>query len=273
MHELDVARRAAEEAGQILKRYFSEGFSVSGKESQGLEAHNLVTEADLAAEHAIAAVIRSAFPDHSILGEEAHQGDLSAEHLWIVDPLDGTTNFAHLIPHFAVSIAYLHRGRAMCGVIYNPIREDWYDAVRGGGARRNGQRVHVSDATDLNQVLIGIGFYYDRGAMMEATLTAIRDLFRAQIHGVRRFGTASLDLCQVGCGMFGAFFEYHLAAWDFAAGGLFVEEAGGQISDCRGQDLPIGPTSVLASNGKLHAAMLQRVQPPYESLGISRRPG
>jgi myo-inositol-1(or 4)-monophosphatase len=264
MRELDVARQAAEVGGAIVERYYRAEIVYRGKHLK--ESHNLVTDADLDAEKAIVTVIRDTFADHSILGEEAQAGDVDAEHLWIVDPLDGTNNFAHRIPHFAISIAYCHVGQVQCGVVYNPIRGDWYVAVRGRGATHNGQPATVSTANRLDQVLIGFGFYYDRGAMMEATLTAIRDLFRAQVHGVRRFGTASLDLCQVGCGQFGAFFEYQLAPWDFAAGRLFVEEAGGRVTTCAGQSVPWATTSLLASNGMLHEPVLDIVGPPYATL-------
>lgn len=220
---------------------------------------DLVSDADVESEQAIADVIRAAYPGHAILGEETHQAEVSAEHLWVIDPLDGTTNFAHGIPHFAVSIGYYRAGEAVCGVIYNPIRREWYTAVKGGGAFAGERRAEVSRATRLSEVLVGCGFYYDRGAMMEGTLAAVGDLFRQQIHGIRRFGTASLDLCQVGLGMFGAFFEYRLAPWDFAAGRLFVEEAGGTITDCRGGPLPLAQSTVLASNGLLHPAMVEIV--------------
>lgn len=121
-------------------------------------------------------------------------------------------------------------------------------------------RILIDQGEWLDETLIGVGFYYDRGAMMEATLAAIRDLFHQNIHGVRRFGTAALDLCHVGCGLYGAFFEYQLSPWDFAAGRLFVEEAGGKVTTCRGDVLPIEQTSVLASNGTLHAAVLEIVR-------------
>src|SRR5262249_2850138 len=162
----------------------------------------------------------------------------------VVDPLDGTNNFAHRIPHCAVSIAYHRSGQPVCGVIYNPFRDDWHVAVRGKGATHYGRRAEVSDHTRLNEVLVGVGFYYDRGAMMEATLAAIGDLKRRQVHGTRRFGTASLDLCMVGLGQFGAYFEYELSPWDFAAGRLFVEEAGGRVTTARGAPLPLARSSV-----------------------------
>lgn len=250
----DVALTAAKSAGTVLSQYFHEGFTVRNK---GLA--DLVTDADVAAERRIVEVIQKAFPNHEVLGEEESAGDVSAEHLWVIDPLDGTTNFTHHIPHFAVSIAYLHRGKAECGVVWNPIREDLYIAQKGFGATHNGQAIHVGSQRSMSESLIGIGFYYDRGAMMEATLAAVGDCFRRQIHGVRRFGTASLDLAHVATGLYGAYFEYQLSPWDYAAGQLIVEEAGGKVTTCSGADLPIRKTSVLASNGHLHAEMLSVV--------------
>lgn len=252
MKEIEVARRAARAGGEIIQRYFHEGVDIRSKQDA-----SLVSDADVESEQAIARLIREALPGHAVLGEEEHAADITAEHLWIVDPLDGTNNFAHRIPHFSVSIAYYHCGVPQCGVILNPIRDDWYEAVSGQGATRNGRTVRVSDDSQLSDVLIGVGFYYDRGAMMEATLSAIRDLFHARVHGIRRFGTASLDLCHVGCGYYGAFFEYELSPWDFAAGRLFVEEAGGRVTACDGGELPIARGTVLASNGELHEAMLE----------------
>ena len=252
---------AAREAGRLLEEYFSSvSFEVRSKAPA-----DLVTTADLAAERRIAEVIRGEFPEHSILGEEENSGDLSAEYLWVVDPLDGTTNFAHGIPHFAVSIACLHRGQAIAGVVWNPIRGDWYQATRGGGAFHNGRRMQVGRQQLLSEVLIATGFYYDRGAMMEATLAAIGEVFRQNIHGIRRFGTASLDLAQVAGGQFGGFFEYMLSPWDYAAGGLLVEEAGGRISTCQGGALPLAKSSLLATNGLLHDELLAIVRKHWNS--------
>lgn len=253
--ELDVACAAARTAGDLLANYFGSDFTVRTKES-----YNLVSDADVDAEKAIVRVIQEAFPAHAILGEEEQKDDVGSEHFWVIDPLDGTNNFVHAIPHFAVSIAYHHLGVPQCGVVFNPIRNDWYIAARGQGARANGNVATVSPADDLKQILVGLGFYYDRGAMMEATLDCMRELFQAHVHGLRRMGTASLDLCQVGCGMYGAFFEYELAPWDFAAGRLFVEEAGGKVTDCRGNELPLARTSLLASNTKVHDAVLSIVE-------------
>ncbi len=257
MHsEMEIARKAAEAGGEVVARAYQEGVEIRSK-----AVSDLVTDADLESEQAIARVIREAFPEHAILGEETFRDDAGAEHLWVVDPLDGTTNFAHGIPHFAISVAYYRLGEPICGVIYNPITQDWYTAARGEGAFANGRRVNASEEDRLSEVLIGVGFYYDRGAMMEATLAAVRDLFHRQIHGIRRFGTASLDLVQVGMGRYGAFFEYQLSPWDFAAGRLFVEEAGGRVTTSTGEALPLEKTGILASNGRLHETMLQIIGP------------
>src|SRR5512135_2419190 len=165
--ELALAEEAARAGGAVILRYFRDGIAMRSK-----DIANLVSDADIEAERAIVAVIRETFPDHEVLGEEVHRGDAGAEHLWIVDPLDGTNNFAHKIPHFAVSIAYYRAGRAECGVMYNPVRDEWHLAARGQGAYQDGRRVQVAEHTRLDEALVGVGFYYDRGAMMEATLAA-----------------------------------------------------------------------------------------------------
>jgi myo-inositol-1(or 4)-monophosphatase len=251
---LQVAQEAAAEAGQIITRYYRDGVTMREK-----QPCDLVSDADVDAEKAVVAVIRRHFPKHAMLAEEGHRDAVTEEHLWVIDPLDGTTNFAHRVPHFAVSIAYCYRGEPQCGVIYNPMRDDWYTAVRGGGALHNGRRVHVADHRRLDQTLVGVGFYYDRGELMEATLDALRKLLKEQVHGIRRMGAAALDLCAVGVGSFGAFFEYTLSAWDYAAGQLFVAEAGGKVTTCEGTPLDLKRTSVLATNGHLHPAMLEIV--------------
>ncbi len=254
---LRTAFEAAEAGGRVVMDFFRRGVDIRQKE--GGAAFDLVSDADLQSEQAVAKTILAAFPGHEILGEELNSGSALAEDLWIIDPLDGTNNFAHRIPHFAVSIAYFHKGEAACGVVVNPVRGDWYWATRGGGAFHNGRRLSVNSHTSLSQTMVGVGFYYDRGAMMEATLKSIHEFFKQQIHGIRRFGAAALDLCQVADGQFGVFFEYQLSPWDFAAGGLILEEAGGKITDGKGNPLPIAKTSVLASNARLHSGALEIV--------------
>lgn len=262
---VEIALNAAREGGAIVSRFFNDGVVMRSKGS----AADLVSDADVNSERRIVEIIRGEFPDHCVMGEEEHSASSEAEHLWIIDPLDGTTNFAHHLPHFAVSIAYYFQGAAQCGVVWNPIREDLYVARRGQGATHNGQRLQVSQQKKMSEALIGTGFYYDRGAMMEATLAAIGDCFRRQIHGVRRYGTASLDLAHVASGIYGAYFEFLLSPWDFAAGQLILEESGGRVTTCDGSPMPLQKTSILASNGALHDEMLATVGPHLKALQAS----
>lgn len=255
---LTAAQTAARIGGDVLMKYFRSDVEIRSKSASGGKSYDLVSDADVESEQAIFAYLREQFPSHAFRGEESGgETPVDAAAVWIVDPLDGTNNFAHQIPHFAVSVAFYHRGEPVVGVVWNPARDDWFIASDGGGATHNGSAVRVSEHRSLAEALIGCGFFYDRGEMMRCTLGAVEDFFGQQIHGIRRFGTAALDLCAVGCGQFGGFFEYQLAPWDFAAGRLFVEQAGGQLSTATGGELPLEKSSVLASNGHLHAAMLE----------------
>jgi myo-inositol-1(or 4)-monophosphatase len=259
---LATAVLAAAKAGASLRSHFRKKVSIQTK-----SLANFVSEADLEAEQLIVALIQNAHPSHAVLAEEGHHELSDAEDLWVIDPLDGTSNFLHGIPVFAVSIAYLYRGQAEVGVIHNPISNDWFYAVRGQGAWQNDERLSVNDQALLSETMVAVGFYYDRGKMMEATLEAIGDLFRQNVHGVRRFGAAALDLTQVARGDYGLFMEFNLQPWDHAAGALMVREAGGQVTDCRNQTLPIQhPSSLLASNGRLHEAALAIAMPRFESI-------
>lgn len=245
-----------------LLRLFRRDVSIQAK-----GVSNFVSEADLAAETAIVDVLRRAFPEHAIISEESHSDRADATHLWVIDPLDGTSNYLHGMPHFAVSIGYFCEGVGQVGVICDPAHGDWYIAARGQGAWRNGESIHVSRATELSQAMVACGFYYDRGRMMEGTLATLADLFRRDIHGIRRCGAAALDLAYLACGWFESFFEYRLSPWDYAAGSVLVSEAGGRLSDCDGGTLPLGsPSSVCASNGQLHAAMLDVIAPHWAAL-------
>jgi myo-inositol-1(or 4)-monophosphatase len=252
----DIARQAAVAAGNVLTEYFNNGVVMRTKSA----SVDLVSDADINAERAVAEVIRNAFPDHSILGEEENSDSTDAEHLWIIDPLDGTTNFAHGIPQFAVSIAYYHNGVAETAVVFNPVYKDWYTASKGKGAFLNDRRLSVSAAEHLNEAVIATGFYYDRGADMEATLASMNRLLRKQIHGIRRFGAASLDLAMTAAGQFSAYFEYQLGLWDFAAGRLLVEEAGGRVTTCTGAPLPMQKSSLLAASPAVYDQVLNEVR-------------
>ncbi len=262
---LAAAISAAGKAGESLRSHFRKKVSVQTK-----SLANFVSEADTAAERIIVDRIRESYPAHALLAEEGHHALSDAEHLWVIDPLDGTSNFLHGIPNFAVSIAYLHRGQAAVGVIYNPISDDWFYAVRGQGAWQNGERLSVNQESSLADTMVAVGFYYDRGRMMEATLEAIGDFFRQNVHGIRRFGAAALDLAQLARGDYGVFMEFNLQPWDHAAGVLLVHEAGGRVTDCRDQSLPVQqPSSLLATNGLLHDAALAIAKPRFESIASS----
>jgi len=254
---LTSATTAAKIGGEVLMGYLKRGVQIRDKSTEGGKTYDLVSDADVESEAAIAKHLKHLYPDHEFLGEESlSEGRVDAESLWIIDPLDGTNNFAHGIPHFAVSIAYYHGGEPVVGVVWNPARGDLFATIRGGGAWHNGRDARVSDARRLDQVIVGCGFYYDRGEMMRCTLRAVEHFFAEHVHGIRRFGTAALDLCFVGCGQFGGFFEYRLSPWDFAAGRLFVEEAGGRVTTASGEPLRLEQTTLVASNAVLHEAIV-----------------
>lgn len=253
-----VARAAAKKSSEVLMDFFGRDYEVRSKSS-----YNLVTDADFASEKEIFRIIKESFPDDAVLGEESNSADISADHLWIVDPLDGTNNFVHGVEHFGISIAYYYRRVPEMGIVVRPPTDDWYVCRRNQGAYYNKQRARVSNDANLNEILVAVGFYYDRGQLMRGTLDAMRKLFEQDIHGIRRMGTASLDLCMVGTGAFGAYFEFELSAWDFAAGRLFVEEAGGRVTDCRGNVLSVGKSSILATNGLVHQTMTDFVSPSF----------
>lgn len=258
---LNVAISAAKAGGAICLKYFKDlEFANVRTKSTSSSYDGEVTQADLESETAIVEEIRNAFPDHHFLAEELHSDSIENEHLWVIDPLDGTNNFAHGIPHFAISVAYYRNGIPMVGVILDPVRGDLFTAIQGQGAFWNGTKVEVNQHASLSESMVAVGFYYDRGPMMRSTLDAIDDFFQQQIHGIRRFGTAALDLVQVGLGRFSVFFEYELSPWDFAAARLFVDEAGGLVTTCHGETLPLKKSSILASNEHLHQVALEIVK-------------
>lgn len=257
---LETAEAAARAVAPEVLRSFREGTAVHRK-----SPHELMSDADIESERGIVEAIRATFPDHEFLGEESHRGPIDAEHLWVIDPIDGTNNFVHGIPHFGISIAYLHRGVPTAGVVFDPCLVEMFAAVKGGGAFRNGERIAVSSAQTMGEAIGVTGFPYERGAPTRATLDATGAFFERGAQGMRRFGAASLDLCYVAAGRMEFYFEYDLKPWDFAAGALLVEEAGGRISTTGGEPLPLARSGLLASNGTLHAECLEvvsRHQPP-----------
>lgn len=256
-HKLEVAKEAAREAGAIALRFYRR-MAVTHKADL---SYNLVTSTDLKAEKAILRRIRRSFPGAPFLSEEFHpEKPARSPELWVVDPLDGTNNYVHRFPHFCVSIAYAQKGTVLLGVVYDPVRDEMFCAVRGKGATLNGRRIRTSATKRLRDSLVVTGFHYNRGALMERTLKGIRDLLRAGIQGIRRTGSAALDLCWLACGRTDAYFEYELSPWDYAAGMLIVQEAGGVCTDRLGEPLGLESTGVIASNGPLHRAFLPMVK-------------
>lgn len=248
-----VAVRAARAAGRVHLKRLSH-ISVARKSN----AIDLVTEADREAEAAAIAVLQRAFPAHAILAEESGASAGVSEHRWIIDPLDGTTNFAHGYPQFCVAVAYERRGKLQAGVIFDAFKRELFTARRGGGARLNGKPIHVTRTPSLESALLVTGFAYDRRERRRFYL-AFWEAFMLRTHGVRRTGSAALDLAWVACGRADGFWEFGLKPWDIAAGALMVEEAGGQVSNMDGASLDLAGAQILATNGRLHQAMLETI--------------
>ncbi len=225
-------------------------------------AVNPVTQTDTAAEALIFSGLRGAFPDHRILGEEsggagAEVVTAGPEPIWLVDPLDGTNNFAHGFPHFSVSIGLAVGGVVQLGVIYDPMRDEIFTTMRGGGAQHDGHPIHVSNTATLAEAFLATGFPYSRRVAAENN-TRMLDVFLRRSQGVRRAGSAALDLAYVACGRFDAYWEPGLSSWDVAAGLLLVEEAGGRFSDFSGgESRALSEGELLASNGTIHDEMLR----------------
>lgn len=257
---LEVAHHAALQAGELIRGKLGTALQI------GLKGQiNLVTEVDTACEALIRRTLCSAFPDHRILGEEEGESGASHPCLWLVDPLDGTTNFAHGYPFFAVSIGLEIDGRMEVGVIHDPTRQETFWATRGGGAWLNGHRIGVTDEDELERALLVTGFPYDVRTSPDIHLDLFRD-FVLTARGVRRDGAAALDLAYVACGRFDGFWELGLAPWDMAAGSLLVTEAGGMLTDFQGRPLDLRGRDMVASNTRLHKQMLDRIAPHVPAL-------
>jgi myo-inositol-1(or 4)-monophosphatase len=252
----NVARALVADAGARLHAAWGETKIIAYK-----GVIDIVTETDREIETLLTAELHRAFPDHLVIAEEASAGTELAGpvddgHVWYLDPLDGTTNFAHGYPQFAVSLA-LARGRnLLLGIVHDPVRNETFVGRRGGGASLNGRPIHVSAVSDLEQALLGTGFPYDRRDHIDFYLGFLAD-FMVRAQGVRRSGSAALDLSYVACGRLDAFWEWKLKPWDTAAGALILQEAGGTISDFRGERFDPHGRQTLASNGRLHAAMIE----------------
>ncbi len=242
---------AAKKAGLLLKRRLGWKRQVKYK-----GVVNLVTEMDLLAEKVIVSEIRKRYPDHSLLAEEKTDLRGDSPYRWVIDPLDGTTNYAHGYPVFSVSIALEKAGEVILGVVYDPTRDELFVGKKGKGARLNGRKIHVSSTPKLSECLLATGFPYDIRETAADNFDHFRN-FALRVHAVRRAGSAALDLCYVAAGRFDGFWEMKLGPWDLAAGSLMVREAGGKVTDFLGTPLVLDGKYVLASNGKIHREMLQ----------------
>jgi len=264
----------AREAGGLLMQYFQQGLKIEYKGDA-----DLVTAADRASEAMIRERISQQFPSHDVLGEEQGLNDQGSNYRWYVDPLDGTTNFAHGYPVFCVSMALERRalehrtgdrGMRIAGVVYDPTRDELFTAEQGRGAHLNGQPIHVSKAAQLKECLLATGFPSHK--RHKNPNIHFYHQITLRTHGVRRAGSAALDLCNVASGRFDGFWEFNLNPWDTAAGVLIVEEAGGKVSRFDGSQFEIDSRETLASNGLVHDALLHEFAEIFAGRGLEPLP-
>ena len=254
---LTTAVKAARRAGQIITRASEDVdlLKVSSKRQ-----NDFVTGVDRAAEDAIIGVLREAYPDHAVLAEESGESGASSDYRWIIDPLDGTTNFIHGTPQYAVSIALEHRGQMQSAVVFDPLRNEMFTASRGRGAFLNDRRIRVSRRAKLGEALIGTGFPYRVWDHVDAYLGMFKDMMQ-KTAGLRRPGAAALDLAWVACGRFDGFFEIGLSPWDIAAGSLLVSEAGGLVGNLLGETGYMESGNLVAATPRIYPALLQTIEP------------
>lgn len=246
---LESATEIAREAGALLSHHFERriGYELKGE-------YDLVTEADRASEQLVVDRLKSYFPSHAVLGEEGGLREASSDYRWYVDPLDGTTNFAHGYPVFNVTLALEHAGEMVCGVIFDPVRREMFTAERGAGAFLNGRRIHVSAVPELGESLLATGFPSRK--RHENVNVHFFHQVSMTTHGIRRGGAAAIDLAYVACGRLDGFWEFGLNPWDMAAGLLLVVEAGGRVSDMKGGPAELRGRHIAVTNGRIHEPLL-----------------
>lgn len=247
---LMVSEEAARKAGRLLRENINKSDEIFYK-----GAVDLVTPFDTRAQKMILEHISSFFPEHDYLAEEGLSQNKGADMRWIIDPLDGTTNYAHHYPVFTVSIALERKSEVILGLVYDPMREEMFSALKAKGAFLNGKKISVSDISELDKSLLATGFPYDVRASQENNISHFNN-FAIRAQGIRRCGSAAMDLCYVACGRYDGFWELKLKPWDIAAGTLIVQEAGGQVSDFKGGRFSIFGSEILATNGSIHQQMV-----------------
>ncbi len=253
---LNIAVRAARSAGDLILRS-SDSIGQLRVDQKG--KNDYASEVDRMAEREIISIIRAAYPDHAILAEESgeHQGN---EFVWVIDPLDGTTNFLHGFPQYAVSIALKHKGRLEVGVIYDPLRDELFTAKRGGGAMLNNRRLRVTQPLSLKGALLGTGFPFKTDLHLKA-YTNMFSALTMECAGIRRAGSAALDLAYVAAGRLDGFWEIGVMEWDMAAGVLLIKEAGGVVTDFSFNDGYLQSGNLIAGSPKMHQLMYQMIEP------------
>lgn len=249
-----VLLEATAEAGKIIQQYFNGTFRINNKEG----INNLVTEVDNLSEDKIIEVIKAHYPEHTIISEEVGELLKPSDYQWIIDPIDGTVNFAHGIPLCCVSIALKYKDDLMLGAVYNPMMNELFFAERGKGATLNGEPIKVSSKKDFKKACLVTGFPYKWPESREHPIKVF-ERFIMEGLPIRRLGSAAIDLCWVACGRFDGFWEYNLSSWDVAAGYLIVQEAGGVITNFDGDPYNVFERETLATNGHIHEAMLHAI--------------
>ncbi len=245
-----VGLAAACGAGEILLKFWGKAHTIEKK-----GAIDLVTEADVASEKAITRIIGATFPEHSIHAEESGVTRGMGVHRWIIDPLDGTTNYSHNLPEFSVSIAFAFKGQVVFGLVLNPVTGELFCATKGQGATLNGKPIHVSRVQSMDEALLATGFPYDLEPIRDSVMKRWERCLVAS-QGIRRLGSAALDLCYVACGRFEGFWEQNLAPWDTAAGMVIAQEAGAAVSDFSNEPYSVEKKEILATNGLVHEALV-----------------
>lgn len=254
---LNTAVQAARKAGRLITQSFDRIDTLTITEKA---QNDFVTEVDKASENSIIETLRKSYPDHKIIAEESGVSDDGKDDfVWIIDPLDGTANFIHSLPHFAVSIALRYQGKLHQAVVYDPMRNELFTASRGNGAMLNDRKIRVSQSQHLKHALIGTGFPFRHPECFEEFLATFKTLF-PQTGGMRRAGAAALDLAYVGTGRLDGYFEAKLQPWDIAAGALIVKEAGGLVGDFDGQESYLETGNIIAANSKIFKALLKNIK-------------